>query len=282
MTDKTREHLQRGFTLIEISIVLLIVTILLGYTLAMFPIQQELKQYREAQSEIRKIKEAVIGFAQINGRLPCPALPNTSGAEGLGGNPCDAYGGFVPARTLGLSGRFNEDTLLLDPWGNPYRYYVADSDFDGSGDSDFHVSSELKSIGLVDSDADGYIDLDANLIVCESASANGDDCSGGDYVVGDPDTNSPHDAYAGAPVVILSMGKNWSDTPTGDELENSGTQLTTTHLSMPAGPSGNEYVLDTDTVFARPNGQRENFDDLVEWISSNRLFGKMIEAGQLP
>ena len=40
------KSINAGFTLVEIAIVLLIVTILLGYTVALFPRQQELKQYR--------------------------------------------------------------------------------------------------------------------------------------------------------------------------------------------------------------------------------------------
>ncbi len=267
---------QTGFTLIEVSIVLLIVTILLGYTIAMFPVQQELKQYRQAQKEIQEIKRALVGFAQINGRLPCPAMPSSQGRESVGGGGnCTRYQGFVPATTLGISGRLNGDRLLADPWGSPYRYAVADTDFDGNGSDDFVTSGEMKNVGLVDSDGDGYIDLDGNLIVCASSSTNADDCSGGDYLVGDPDSNSPHLAYAGAPVVILSLGKNWSKTPTGEELENAGSTLV-------AGSSGTQYTLDTDTVFAKPNGQREDFDDIVDWISSNLLFSKMIEAGQLP
>ncbi len=63
---------QRGFTLVEIAIVLLIVTVLLGYTVAMFPMQQQLKQYRHVESEMESIIEHLIAYAQVNGRLPCP------------------------------------------------------------------------------------------------------------------------------------------------------------------------------------------------------------------
>ena len=114
---------QYGFTLIEIAIVLLIVSILLGYTVALFPRQQELKQYRDVEREMDKVIAAIVGFAQVNGRLPCPASPDTLGVEDDGGTPdCDFYGGFVPVNTLGISGRLNGDSLLLDPWGNPYQY----------------------------------------------------------------------------------------------------------------------------------------------------------------
>ncbi|MDH3387030.1 MAG: type II secretion system GspH family protein, partial [Gammaproteobacteria bacterium] len=151
---------QHGFTLVEIAIVLLIVTILLGYTVAMFPRQQELKQYRAADQEMDRILDAIIGFAQVNGRLPCPAIPASAGVESYGAPDCTDYGGFVPINTLGLTGRVNEDTLLLDPWGNPYRYYVTDNDFNIAGGSDFVNPGEMRAVGIVDSDGDGYTDLD--------------------------------------------------------------------------------------------------------------------------
>ena len=72
---------QNGFTLIEIAIVLLIVTILLGYTVALFPRQQELKQYRDVDRKMDEVIAAIVGFAQVNGRLPCLAIPNSAGVE---------------------------------------------------------------------------------------------------------------------------------------------------------------------------------------------------------
>ena len=131
---------QSGFTLVEIAIVLLIVTILLGYTVALFPQQQRLKQYRALERDMDRVVEAVIGFAQVNGRLPCPAIPNSGGFEDIDDDDVDPdgcfnYGGFVPVDTLGLDGRLNADSLLLDPWGNPYRYYVTNVDTDVSGNT---------------------------------------------------------------------------------------------------------------------------------------------------
>jgi len=74
---RTSRYLQAGFTLIEIAIALMIVGVLLGYTVALFPRQQELKQYRAVDQEMDQVIEAIIGFAQVNGRLPCPAIPNS-------------------------------------------------------------------------------------------------------------------------------------------------------------------------------------------------------------
>jgi prepilin-type N-terminal cleavage/methylation domain-containing protein len=79
---------QRGFTMIEIAIVLLVVSVLLGYTVAMFPVQQELKQYRKVNEEMQDIMDALTGFAQVNGRLPC-ADGDNDGLEDWPGGVAD-------------------------------------------------------------------------------------------------------------------------------------------------------------------------------------------------
>jgi len=277
---------QRGFTLVEIAIVLLIVAILLGYTVALFPRQQELKQYRAANEDMDRIVEAILGFAQVNGRLPCPAIPNSNGLEDGGGAAnCANYGGFVPVNTLGLNGRLNRDTLLIDPWGNPYRYYVTNADYDGDGVSDFVRGGEMRDIGLVDSDGDTYIDLDGQYLICDGYGTSTDDlCTGAVEVFGNPaGAGGP---YLGAPFVLLSMGKNWAATPINDELENRGADLSLTNLGMPNGPSGNQYFLkdvSVETTFVRrTTGFADDFDDVVRWGSPSVLFSKMIEADQLP
>jgi prepilin-type N-terminal cleavage/methylation domain-containing protein len=284
-------RIQSGFTLIEIAMVLLIVTILLGYTVALFPRQQELKQYRAVEQEMDEIIAAIVGFAQVNGRLPCPAIPNSIGLEsGGGGADCGFFGGFVPVNTLGFTGKLNGDSLLLDPWGNPYRYYVSDSDFNGGASgADFVRSGEMQVVGLVDSDLDNYIDLDGMYLICD---------------VGDATLNQLCDApanpifgnaagatgpYAGAPFVLISHGKDWNEAAaTGDQLINMGSS-TTTALGMGAVPTGNVYLLKDvnaatpETTFVkRLTGFADDFDDVVKWAPPGILFSKMIEAGQLP
>ena len=278
---------QSGFTLIEVAIVLLIVAILLGYTVALFPRQQDLKKYRAVEVEMDRVIEAIIGFAQVNGRLPCPAVPNSGGDEDGGGAvDCNNYGGFVPVNTLGLTGKLNQDTLLLDPWGNPYRYYVTNNDFNGIGGSDFVRNGEMRAVGLVDSNADNYIDLDGRYLICDDNGTTIDDeCTGANEVFGNA---SGTGQYAGAPFVLLSQGRNWNEgAAVNDELENIGGDLSNTDLGIANGPSGNEYLLKDvaagETTFVRrPSGFADDFDDVVRWVSPNILYSKMIEAGQLP
>jgi len=283
---------QGGFTLIEIAIVLMIVTILLGYTVALFPRQQELKQYRDVERKMDEVIVAIVGFAQINGRLPCPAIPDSAGIEDfdtINDDGCDNFGGFVPINTLGLGGRLNADSLLLDPWGNPYRYYVTDSDFDVDGFSDFTAPNGIRTVNLVDQDSDGFIDLDGQFVICDQADATlNDHCDvPANFIFGDDTVAGP--PYAGAPFVLISHGKNWNEgAAAGDELVNMGATLTTA-LGMVNGPTLSPYLLKDvsgvppETTFVRRvTGFADDFDDVVIWVSPNILFSKMIEAGQLP
>ncbi len=105
-----------GFSLIEMAVVLLVVTLLLGGLLVPFATQVEQRRVAETQKAMEEIKEALIGFALRNGRLPCPASPTSNGIEA--GPPC-IDGGFLPWATLGV-GR-------ADAWGRLYRYVVSHS-----------------------------------------------------------------------------------------------------------------------------------------------------------
>ena len=298
---------QAGFTLVEIAVVLLIVTILLGYTIALFPRQQELKQYNAVEKDMDRIAEAIIAFAQVNGRLPCPAIPSSVGAEaGGGGAECTNFGGFVPVNTLGLAGRLNGDSLMLDPWSAPYRYYVTGRtgtftaagvasvpavllDQDASGNSDFVVNTEMRNIGLVDSDADNYLDLDGQYIICDQADARlNDECEApATMVFGNfSDHGGP---YGGAVFVLVSHGKNnRPGLAQGDELVNMGANTSdaiTTRMAQ--GPMGVDYRIKDievgDTTFVRrPTGFADDFDDVIFWVSPNVLYSRMIAAGQLP
>jgi prepilin-type N-terminal cleavage/methylation domain-containing protein len=289
-------RLQTGFTLLETAIVVVIVSFLLGFTVALIPRQQELRQYREADREMDKILDAIIGFAQVNGRLPCPSPAASAGVSSGGGDSaCTRASGFVPWDTLGIQGHINRDSLLADPWGNPYRYYVPNNDANGDGDADFTFAGQMKEIGLGDrwdvaSDpdipvvgTDDYIDLDGQFVICDAASTTNDICAGGaNEVFGNaPTTKGP---YQGAVVVLLSVGKNGARLPditdNADEYENMGSTLN----------SGGYYTKNfTDVLGARrttfvkrPTGFADDFDDIVKWIPPSILFSKMIEADQLP
>jgi hypothetical protein len=148
----------------------------------------------------------------------------------------------------------------------------------------------MRDIGLVDSDSDGYIDLDGRYLICDDNGTTIDsECTNANQVFGrfTDFGGGPADRYGGAPFVLLSQGKNWSDPgPSNDEVENGGATTTVT-LGMGVVPSGVTYLLKDvvagETTFVRrPTGFADDFDDVVMWVSPSILYSKMIEAGQLP
>ncbi len=129
------EQTQYGFTLVEMAMVLLIITVLLAGLVPTISSQMEQQHTNETRKKMSEIKEALIGYAMRNGKLPCSADPaKTLGQSGWGTerSPCTAATryGVVPWVTLGTS--------ETDGWGNRFTYHVtltfADST-DGTGAS---------------------------------------------------------------------------------------------------------------------------------------------------
>lgn len=106
----------RGFTLAELAIVIVIVTLLLGGLAVPLLTRMEQRNVQRTRTDLEEIKEALIGFAILNGRLPSPAGSASNGAESGACATHAACTGFVPWVTLG--------TPKLDAWGKIYRYSV--------------------------------------------------------------------------------------------------------------------------------------------------------------
>lgn len=66
---------QAGFTLVELTIVLFIVALLSSGLMLGLSGQREQAMNKDARMQLETIREALIGYAMTNGRLPCPAPP---------------------------------------------------------------------------------------------------------------------------------------------------------------------------------------------------------------
>jgi len=144
---RSRQH---GFTLAELAIVTVIIALLIGGTVLTFSAQNDAREIADTQRTLDQARDAIIGFALRNGRLPCPAPLGVNGVESFctnggagacglpilappgpvpGHGRCSNPNGFVPAATLGIgpietnpaSPNFG---LLLDSWLQPIRYSV--------------------------------------------------------------------------------------------------------------------------------------------------------------
>src|SRR5574343_1141762 len=114
---------QHGFSLVELTVVLVIVALLTGGLMFGLSAQRDAAALQDGRRQLDTVKEALLGYAMANGRLPCPAkasLPNTDAEAGKApAPPCDnaLQHGVLPWVTLGLP--------ETDPWGNRLTYFAS-------------------------------------------------------------------------------------------------------------------------------------------------------------
>ncbi|MCC7081600.1 MAG: type II secretion system protein [Burkholderiales bacterium] len=241
----------RGFTLIEMAVVIAVVALLLGSILIPLATQVEERRFGEARRILDDAREALIGFAIANGRLPCPASPdpNAVGVEfPSGGGECNnPYDGLLPAATLGL---YPADAagFAVDPWGNRIRYAVTTAHT--SAFTTFTTANSIGTQFLAGA-------LSPDLQVCSTATG----------VSGTPPTcASGKTVTANAPAVVFSVGPNGVSGATGpDEVENANRDRL--FVSRPPGSVGSA---------------EGEFDDIVVWLSPHILYNRLVAAGKLP
>lgn len=107
----------RGFTIIEMAIVLLILGLLLGGGLAVLSTQVEIQKVKDTQRLLDEAREALLGFAVRNGRLPCPANPALAAGTELPACAGPTLQGVLPWATLGIA--------ETDAWGRRFTYRVS-------------------------------------------------------------------------------------------------------------------------------------------------------------
>lgn len=111
----------KGFTLVELAIVLVIVGLLLAAFLTPLRAQLSLKNNTETRNSLSDAKEALLGFAlshsAVDGKpyFPCPDTDG-DGAENRSANLCTNVAGGLPYKDLGL--------VSTDAWNHKYLYRV--------------------------------------------------------------------------------------------------------------------------------------------------------------
>ena len=281
---------QRGFTLIELAIVMFIVALLLGGMLLPLSAQRDVRALGESTKTLEKARDALLGFAAINERLPCPATPNSSGRETFCSSqtyPCggseeyaynpvtnngycfDYYGGLLPAVTLGIQPT-DTNGFALDDWGsteaNRIRYAVSTNSLHNYGSPSTTIPTPFV---LTRAQAMKGATLKADLSVCRSGAnvinpgtSTAESSTGQNfYARCATATALVEDAVA----IVYSLGKNAGTGGSGaDETHNPNPQAT--------------VLADPAFVSAPPS---PNFDDSLLWISGSTLANRLATAGKL-
>lgn len=232
-----------GFTLVELAIVLVIVALLLGGMVVSLGTQQDVSNARETEKRLGDIREALLGFAMANGRLPCPAAPPPAGGSEspAGTGACsNALNGYVPASLLGIAPA-DAQGYALDAWNNPVRYAIYSTAIAPQANPPFTTPGAMKSIGISNIALSGASQR-TFIYVCGSATG-----------IGTSDCGAATKITDSAVALIYSTGKNGLD----------------------EARAGRD-----DIVFVSAPSMTE--DDQVTWISPNILFNRMIAAGRLP
>ena len=114
-TVQSTRHNQKGFTLIEIMVVVIILGLLAGLVLPRILGREEEARITTVKTQIRSLESALRGFKLDNGFYPT----TEQGLDALIHKPDS---GRVP-RKWKEGGYLMPARIPKDPWGNPYLYF---------------------------------------------------------------------------------------------------------------------------------------------------------------
>ena len=274
-----------GFSLVELAIVLGIVGILMLSLMSTLSSQVDQRNFDDTRRRLEQARELLLGFAIVNGRLPCPARSvataspvtvagdevMTTATGCIGDAVTDYYGGvngavtlgLLPARTIGFQ-QLDAAGFAVDAWGNRLRYAVANlTTPSGSCPTPHFVNAaNLKTNGIACQPND--------LLICKSANpATAAPPIAGPAITATTCGGGTNQIMAQSQVVaiVFSTGKN-------------GGIACATCIDEVANTNGNRvFVFHTPSSSTAANGE---FDDQITWITVGELYGKLITAGVLP
>ena len=249
-----------AFTLLEMSIVILIIGIMVASILPAITQQQAIENAQELEQKLDAIEAAIAAFRREDNRLPCPAqqtlalntanfgveadTPGTcTGSTPAATDASDAAGdvvvGVVPVRTLGLS-----DDMAYDPWGRAFTYAI-DARMTGNGAYTTYPIGDATIGNLTvqtrDAVADTLSDITTNaILVVMTHGPNG------------------HGAY------LPSGGRYSSGSTNADEQENCNCTLT---AAVDTGQEDESFV--TALQSSGLGGGVDNYDDTLRYYLRN-------------
>ena len=272
-----------------------IIALLMAGALIPLSTQIEVRNIGDTRRVMDQIKEALTGFAQVNGRLPCPAngaltsSNSAAGTELYDGTRCTAVIGVVPWVTLGVP--------ETDAWNRRFTYRVASAFADNPSTTVTYTTSTATNNPAPPATQT------ACTVSPTPSLASFASCALGEIAVLTP-SYSDHSVYAavgtGLPAVFVSHGKNgfgaWqssgvqlSVTAATNEAGNSSTGNTSlTTVQAPALPYTSNVFYSRELT-ASASGCSDTsgtlfceYDDIVYMISTPTLVSRMVSAGRFP
>lgn len=244
---------------------LLIVGLLIGGMMFTYSAQVDQSNRQETQRRIEYARELLIGYAIVNGRLPCPATSTSStpsyATAGVVTTACtDYYTGYLPGSTLGFQ-PVDAGGYALDVWNNRIRYAVAQYILSGTTPHFTHTAN-LKSNGVGTQPND--------LVICLSSTG---------IVTGNPPP-TPNCGLTAPSVtnqnivaaVVWTKGKNGASSTTARPDENANNKTST---------NSNNAVFVYRSITGIDSALGE-FDDQMVWLPASQLYSRLISAGVLP
>ena len=252
MPAKPNLKIASGFSLIEMSIVLVIIGLLLGGLLLPLSTQQEIHNIKKTEQIIDDTLDAIYGYIYINEYLPCPDtnrdgledLASGAACNGLPDSPpdcCAAQQGDVPWQTLGSA---KGDSFR----GNTLAYRI---------DEEYQQRSGQSTATTLCNPASPI--AQASMRVC----TDGTDALS---CVASSITTS-------AGIAVWSYGKNgWGAT----NDQGGVNQAPTSNFETENTDDDDDLVRAIRTNDTSSVGE---FDDILRFISHETLCAKMVDAG---
>ncbi|MBN2865159.1 MAG: type II secretion system protein [Thiotrichales bacterium] len=257
-----RKH-SSGFTLVEISVVLVIVGILLVGALSTLGEKRAVTKQLETEKTLQNIKQQLLKFAMINKYLPCPGVNGREArtAELVGTdtiNRCTNDLGAVPYLDIGL-----KRDEVVDAYGNLVRYAI-----NQEADIAASICNRANSASYFCNATPGTAVFD----LVNTPPTNGNNGTG-NYTVCNENTSScsgtPSDANIDtnvASVVLVAFNED-------------GAQTINSMPGCSGIPSQNVENCDSDAFYHRSgitSVEGEEFDDVIEVITGYEIKSKIL------
>lgn len=135
-----------GFSLLEMALALVILSLMMGWLMTPLRVQLGLQKYQQTEQRLTQAQQALLGHAMIHHYLPCPDTdqPPDGWENVLVNQSCASDEGMLPWLQLGLA--------ATDAWGRFFRYRA---------DSTFTHHAQWFSISAAESASNIQVTVDA-------------------------------------------------------------------------------------------------------------------------